>query len=214
MLFRRYFIPSLRRNFGHNGLRGGVHRDLELGTISEGMLTTMKRFIGETYKKGGNFVGVYKMMEDFEKENVKRVSVQMAFFTLCLLILSVLGGDDDEESYGEQFLIYQALRMNSELTQFINPEEFLKLAVSPTATVRPLQRFLDVVHQTFSTAVGTVTGNDEDSYYQRRSGIHEKGDSKLQAKIAKLIPIWGGIEKSSDPGAAAKWFDLGAGSGK
>ena len=214
MLFRRYFVPSLRRNFGHNGLRGGIHRDLELGTISEGMLTTMKRFIGDTYRKGGNIVGVYKMMEDFEKENVKRVGIQMAFFTLCLLILSALGGDDDEESYGEQFLIYQALRMNSELTQFINPEEFLKLAVSPTATVRPLQRFLDVVHQTFSTAVGTVTGNDEDSYYQRRSGIHEKGDSKLQAKIAKLLPIWGGIEKSSDPGAAAKWFDLGAGSNK
>ena len=214
MLFRRYFIPSLRRNFGHNGLRGGIHRDLELGTISEGMLTTMKRFIGDTYRKGGNFVGVYKMMEDFEKENVKRMSVQMAFFTLCLLILSCLGDDKDDDSYAEQFLMYQALRMNSELTQFINPEEFLKLAVSPTATVRPLQRFLDVMHQSFTTAMGTITGDDEKSYYQRRSGIHEKGDSKLAAKIAKLLPIWGGIEKSMDPAGAAKWFDLGAGSGK
>lgn len=215
ILFRRYFIPSLRRNFGHNGLRGGIHRDLELGTISEGMLTTMKRFVIETFKKGGNMPGVYKMMEDFEKENVKRMGIQMAFFTLCLLIISSLTGeDDDDDGYAEQFLLYQALRMNSELTQFINPEEFLKLIVSPTATVRPLQRFLDVAHQAFATAVGTVTGDDEALYYQRRSGVHEKGDSKLQAKIAKLIPIWGGIEKSSDPESAAKWFDLGAGSNR
>ena len=62
--------------------------------------------------------------------------------------------------------------------------------------------------------MGAITGDDEDLYYKRRSGVHQKGDSKLVASIQKLIPIWGGIEKSSDPESASKWFDLGAASGK
>lgn len=215
MLFRRYFVSSLRRNFGHNGLRGGIHRDLELGVISEGTLSTFRRYITETFQNHGNAVKVYGMMSDMEKQNMKRIFVQMGFFVLCSLIIGILGADDDEEEgYAEQFLMYQALRMNSELTQFINPGEFMKLVFSPTATARPLQRALDLMHQVWVTGIGTITGDDEGSYYQRRSGIHEKGDSKLVASITKLIPLWGGIEKSMDPAGAAKWFDLGAGSGK
>ena len=215
MLFRRYFVSSLRRNFGHNGLRGGIHRDLELGVISEGTLSTFKRYITETFQNHGNAVKVYGMMSDMEKQNMKRIFVQMGFFVLCSLIIALLGNDDDEEEgYGEQFLMYQALRMNSELTQFVNPSEFMKLVFSPTATARPLQRAIDLIHQTWATGIGVMTGDDEARYYQRRSGIHEKGDSKLVASITKLIPLWGGIEKSMDPAGAAKWFDLGAASGK
>jgi hypothetical protein len=218
MLFRRYFVPALRRNFGHNGLRGGVHRDLELGTISEGMFSTFGRYIKETFSKQGgrmNFVSVYKMMEDFEKQNMKRMSVQIGFFILCsLIIMSLSGDDDDDNGYWESFMLYQALRMNSELTQFINPSEFLKLALSPTATARPLQRAIDLFHQVWTTGMGHLTGDPDGLYYERRSGIHEKGDSKLIAKATKLLPIIGGLEKSSDPETAASWFDLGAGNTK
>lgn len=215
MLFRRYFVSSLRRNFGHNGLRGGIHRDLELGVVSEGMLSTFRRFITDSISNKGNVVKSYKNMTDMEKQNMKRVFVQMGFLVLCSLIVALLGtDDDDEETYGEQFLMYQALRMQSELTQFINPMEFVKLAVSPTATVRPLERAYDLLIQTWVTGIGTITGDDEGLYYERRSGLHEQGDSKLVADIKKLIPIWGGLEKSFDPESASKWFDLGASSGK
>lgn len=218
MLFRRYFIPNLRRNYGHNGLRGGIHRDLELGTISEGMYSTFVRYMRQSLSKQGgraSFASSYKMMEDFEKQNMKRLAVQMAFFILCSLVIMALAGDDDEEeSYMDSFLMYQALRMDSELTQFVNPSEFLKLVVSPTATARPLQRAIDLVHQIWVTGTGYITGDTEGSYYQHASGIHEKGDSKLLASLAKISPFIGGIEKSMDPETAANWFDLGAGSTK
>ena len=219
MLFRRYFIPNLRRNYGHNGLRGGIHRDLELGTISEGMYSTFVRYMKQSLSKQGgraSFSSSYKMMEDFEKQNMKRLAVQMAFFILCSLIIMALSGDDDDEekSYMDSFIMYQALRMDSELTQFINPSEFLKLALSPTATARPLQRAIDLVHQIWVTGKGHVTGNPEGLYYEHASGIHEKGDSKLFAAGAKIFPAIGGLEKSMDPETAANWFDLPSGSNK
>jgi hypothetical protein len=58
------------------------------------------------------------------------------------------------------------------------------------------------------------TGDREGLDYARRSGRHEKGDNKFLAKLSELIPIVGGIEKSSNPNEASKWFNLGAGSGK
>jgi len=216
MLFRRYFIPSLRKHYGHNGLRGGIHRDLELGTISEGTMETLWRFIKETYKNAGNGVKVYKMMTDMEKQNMRRSVVSIAFWTLCALIVMSLSDDDDEDdSWFESFAIYQALRMQTELTQFVRPIEFLKAANSPTATVRPVTKAIELVDMVAFKAIPSIfTGDTEGLYYQRKSGIHQKGDSKLLAKFEAMIPILGGIEKSSDPATAAKWFDLPATSTK
>ena len=216
MLFRRYFVPSLRKHYGHNGLRGGIHRDLELGTVSEGTMETLWRFMKETWGNYGNGVKVYKMMTDMEKQNLRRSGISMAFWTLCALIAMVLSDDDDEDdSWAESFLLYQALRMQTELTQFIRPMEFLKTANSPTATVRPVTKAIELADMIAFKAIPSLfTGDTEGLYYQRKSGIHAKGDSKLLAKFGALLPIIGGIDKSSDPATAAKWFDLPATSTK
>jgi LysM repeat protein len=217
MLFRRYFVPSLRRYYGHGSgtLGAGLHRDLELGTVSEGIYHTAVRMLKETYKTKGNIVGVYSTMEKFEKENIKRFGAQAAFIMTCILIIAALSGDDDdEETYAEQFLLYQALRMDSELRQFASPTEFLKLAESPTATVRPLQKTVNLWDLGTSELGSIFTGDREGLDYARKSGIHQKGDNKFLAKLQELIPIVGGIEKSSNPKQASQWFNLGAGSGK
>ena len=216
MLFRRYFIPSLRKHYGHNGLRGGIHRDLELGTISEGTMETLWRYMKETWKNYGNGVKVYKMMTDMEKQNMRRSAISIAFWTLCGLIVMALSDDDDEDdSYAESFLIYQALRMQTELTQFVRPIEFLKTANSPTATVRPVTKAIELADMIAFKAIPSIfTGDTEGLYYERKSGLHQKGDSKLLAKFEDLVPILGGINKSADPATASKWFDLPATSTK
>jgi hypothetical protein len=216
MLFRRYFVPSLRRYYGSGTgtLGAGLHRDLELGTVSEGIYHTAARLVKESWQKKGNFVGVYRNMEKFEKENIKRFGAQAMFLLTCVLAVAALSDDDDEESYAEQFLIYQALRMESELRQFSSPTEFIKMAESPTATIRPLQKAVNLFDLGTAELGALFTGNREGLDYARRSGRHEKGDNKFLAKLEELIPIVGGIEKSSNPNEASKWFNLGAGSGK
>jgi len=214
MLFRRYFVPSLRKYYGHNGLRGGIHRDLEMGTVSEGMLETLARFVKESWQTKS--FGVYKMMTPMEQQNMRRLSINMLFYAVAGLIIMAFSDDDDEDdSWAESFAIYQALRMQSELTQFMSIQEFAKLAVSPSAGVKPGLRALDLGDHFVTVSIPSFfTGDTSKTTYQRKSGIHEKGDSKLLAKIQALLPIIGGIDKSSDPKAAAKWFDLPAASTK
>lgn len=214
MLFRRYFIPSLRKYYGHNGLRGGIHRDLEMGTVSEGMLETAARFVKESWQNKS--LRVYKNMTPMEQQNMRRLSINIMFYALAGLIVMLLSDDDDEDdSYAESFAIYQALRMQSELTQFLSPIEFVKLAISPSAAVKPALRAYDLGEHFITKSVPSFfTGDNSETTYLRKSGLHEKGDSKLLAKISALLPIIGGIDKSSDPKAAAKWFDLPAASAK
>jgi hypothetical protein len=223
MLFRRYFVPSLRRWWGHgaiNSLGAGVRRDLELESLSEGMLHTFGRFVKETFYKNGKFEissGVYANMTNFEKQNLRRLSVNMSFILLAVLIVSMLSNDDDDEesTYASQFLFYQSKRLITELTQFINPKELLKTTFSPMAAVRPIENSMDLLNHIFTEELPYFFWGDEDGlYYERKTGSHLKGDSKFWAKIEKLLPIISGVEKSSTPEEAAKWFNLGATSGK
>jgi hypothetical protein len=110
---------------------------------------------------------------------------------------------------------YQAKRLVTELTQFINPVEFAKTVFSPAAAVRPVQGLLDLLDHIVTEEIPyMVTGDTDGLYYKRASGSHKKGDSKFIAKLGEITPTVSGIEKSRNPEEAAKWFSLGAGSGK
>ena len=216
MLFRRYFVPSLRKHWGHGDVSsfgGGLRRDLELNTISEGMLHSFARYIRDIKANNGNISTVWAMMEPFERENVKRVFLNLGFIAIALFLSYAVFSDDDEEEqgYASQFLGYQSKRFVTELTQFINPIELTKTLFSPMAAVRTYQNGMDLIQHIISQEVPYgLWGDTEGLYYERKTGSHEKGDSKFMAKLEKLFPIVSGLEKSSTPEEAAKWFDLGA----
>jgi hypothetical protein len=213
MLFRRYFIPSLRRYYGHTGLKGGIHMDLETNTISEGTLVTLKRFIAEGIENGFNFPKVYKMMSDMEKQNMRRNAVQFGFLVLSMVIAAILLDDDEDESYGSQFLAYQALRLDSELTQFANPVEFVRLASSPTAVIRPFMKMIELGgHLMTEELPYLATGDADGVFLERKSGINEKGTRKTLIKLENVIPGIRGLYKSFDPATSSQFFKAPIGS--
>jgi hypothetical protein len=215
MLFRRYFVPSLRKHWGHGDVSsfgGGLRRDLELNTISEGMLHSFARYIRDIKDNNGNISTVWAMMEPFERENVKRVFVNLTYIAIALVMAYAVFSDDDEEEqgYASQFMSYQAKRLVTELTQFINPVELTRTMFSPMAAVRTYQNGLDLIqHIIFQEIPYGLWGDTEGLYYERKVGSHAKGDSKFMAKVERLFPIASGLEKSSTPAEAAKWFNLG-----
>jgi len=220
MLFRRYFVPSLRKHWGHGDVSsfgGGLRRDIELNTISEGMLHSFSRYIRDVKANNGNITTVWAMMEPFERENVKRVFLNLGFVAIALFLsYAVFSDDDDEEQgYASQFLGYQAKRFVTELTQFVNPIEMGKTIFSPMAAVRVYQNGMDLIqHIIYQEIPYGLWGDTDGLYYERKTGSHAKGDSKFMAKLERLFPIISGLEKSSTPEEAAKWFDLGPASFK
>jgi len=210
MLFRNYFVPSLRRHFGHAS-NFGVHTDLESGMLSEGTLVTLGRFIKESFQNK-SITGTWNQLSPMEKANMKRLRGTGFYFAVASMLISALTAsmedDDEEKTYANMFLMYQALRAQSELTQFIKPNEFIKLAQSPTAAVRPAENISKLLGQIPDELNYIFRGDRDGVFYERRSGIHQKGDRKFVAYLEKMLPILQGIQKSQTPEEASKWFNL------
>jgi hypothetical protein len=176
------------------------------------MLHSFARYIRDIKDNNGNISTVWAMMEPFERENVKRVFVNLTYIAIALVMAYAVFSDDDEEEqgYASQFMSYQAKRLVTELTQFINPVELTRTMFSPMAAVRTYQNGLDLIqHIIFQEIPYGLWGDTDGLYYERKVGSHAKGDSKFMAKVERLFPIASGLEKSSTPEEAAKWFNLG-----
>ena len=100
--------------------------------------------------------------------------------------------------------------------QFVNPSEFLRMAQSPMATVNWLDKYATVIGQGLFKEPGYVLGlvDEEDIFYQRRTGTAEKGDRKVVAQLKKIIPVLNGYQTSflKEGSAAAveeklRWFN-------
>lgn len=209
LMYRRYFEPGLRRRWGHGH---GIHVDTEAEGISEGMYWSFLRYMKESFKKGAKFGSVYQVLTPMEKANVKRTSIE-AGLTLTLmavgtLLIGMMDDDDEEDDYLAAFAAYQALRIQSELTQFYNPMEFYRFAASPTALSKPFINGLELMWHLGTKELPYRIGlRDEDGiYYERKSGKYEKGDLKVTKMLEDLLPILRGIDKTTNPQDALKFF--------
>lgn len=218
LLFRRYFQPGLRKRFGYGDQ---LHLDLETDTISEGMYISFGRYINEVVQGGFKFGTVFKAMTPMEKANVKQTATELSMWIATMAIGSLLVSslkDDDDDEYVTPFLAYQALRMNAELGQFIpviGIPDMYRFIMSPSATLRPIVDAAKLLKQLVVRELPyragelfgyELDGIEKDIYYQRKSGVHLKGDSKTAAMTEKLIPILRGIEQSKTPEEALKFF--------
>jgi hypothetical protein len=146
-----------------------------------------------------------------EKANAKRTFVELGMLVTMTAIGGILAGmmeDDDDDDYAAAFAAYQALRIKSELSQFYNPMEFYRFAASPTALSKPVINSLELVNHLFTKELPYRIGfRDEDGiYYERKTGAYEKGDLKLTKLVRDIAPILRGIDKTTNPEDALKFF--------
>lgn len=209
LLFRGWMIPGYRRRFGHGEV---WHSDQEMGTLTQGSYITFYKMLRSSLMKKHN---AYNTMTDLEKQNVKRTMVEISAFLSTVLIGMALTMDDDEEkNYATNFLLYQARRLQTELgayTPILGTREAIRLLESPTAGLRPIQNLIGLLDRTWKNGVYFASGgniiDENEIYFQRRSGRFEKGDLKISKDLQKLIPALNGAEKSKRPEELLKWFN-------
>lgn len=217
MLFRSWFLPGIRRRYGHGISSGGstLHIDEELGTITQGTYITLYNLMRESISNREFVSTRYKKMSEMEKENVKRGAVEFASrFAAAALVMALANIDDDEETWASNFMLYQAKRYHSEIKMW-SPEglggEFWRVLSSPVATARPVQAGFDLIFQ-LGTDLGYFAGlpwvEEKDVYYQRKAGRFKKGDRKIRKDFEDLMIGWRGLNKSfgEGPKEAYKWF--------
>jgi hypothetical protein len=209
LMYRRYFQPGLRRRWGYGD---GIHVDTEVEGLSEGMYISFGRYMKESFKKGLKFGNTYQILTPMEQANVKRTAVEAGLTLTLTAVAAILTGmmsdDDDEDDYVAAFAAYQALRIEAELRQFWNPMEFYRFAASPTALTKPLFNGLELMdHLLFKELPYRIGMKDADGiYYERKTGAYEKGDLKLIKLFRDVAPILRGIDKTTNPQDALKFF--------
>lgn len=217
ILFRKYFNPGYRKRFGHSA--GGLHVDMELGEITEGYYQTVFNYLSnamyalktegwnsafEKLKKGN--------LTKEERQNLARAlheQMIVLLTTITAMLIANISDDDEENTWTEGMIAYQALRLRTEFAAFLNPLEFIRIAQSPMAAVRPIQNLAELAVSTFELMfypTGIVP--EKEVFYQKKSGRFEKGDLKWVKDFTDVLPIVSGVFKSADPNEAAKFYDL------
>jgi hypothetical protein len=188
-MYRKYLIPSYTRRFKKLGM------DQELGSMTEGYYRTFwTQFAKDivTFKSG--ILSQWKSLSDFEKAQVRRTIAELgmilALWATVMALKSMVGDDDDElkQSYAYNFILYQAIRMNSETKQYlpgVGLKDVYKVVKSPSAMTSTLDRVIKFVDQF------VFTWDPEKLDYQRKTGVWDKGDNKSWAYFLRLMGITG-----------------------
>jgi len=209
LLFRSYFIPGLRRRFGH---LDGAHIDVESGELRNGYYNTLFNSIFNLIRTK-DFSKSFSNLTKSEKQNIRRALMEFGFTMLAAIVgnavKNMFDDDDEKNPYWAGFVTYQAFRLKTELSAFTNPYEFLRMAESPTATITPFKNIYqvwDVGSKTIAYELG-VSPFEEDVLYQRKSGRYEKGDYKIVKEITDVLPIFSGVSKTLSPDEMAKFYE-------
>ena len=212
-LFRSWLPPGLRRRYGHGGFLGpSVHIDEELGAVTQGMYVSFFNMMASAIVNKMNPYSVFSDMTAMEKQNIRRTMTEFSSLVGAGLVIAALSNiDDDEESYLTSIVEYQAERLSSEIEQWYpiyGAAELLRIAQSPVATTRQVKKLIQF-GSTIGSEIGYALGmpvDPKDIFYQRKSGLYEKGDRKIVKHFRDQIPIWRGLDRTKTPEEALKYF--------
>ena len=199
LLYRKYFIPAMKRRWKKNGF------DEELGASTEGIyITFYKTMMKDLVRYKGNIMESWSTYTPFQKAQIRRTVAEITILMSLVAILAVLafmvgsGDDEDEELKANKiynFVLYEAIRMRSETAQYINPGDVIRVMRSPSAIASTVERAMKFTNQIMPWNI-----TEE---YKRESGVWEKGDNKAWAYFLKLMGFSG---NNLDPAQAVKAF--------
>jgi len=191
-LYRKYFIPmgqARLRNWetafkSLDDLNEDDQRfSYALQENEEGTYVTFARYVMRSIKDKNNYLlfrSNWNKMTEYQRHNVKRATVEfvLAFVMLPLAqtALLALAGDDNDFAY---FVLYQMRRLDTELSQYFDPQEAFKMLRSPI----PSARLLETAGSIMTGVVAPWTWSET---YEKGPN---KGKSKLGVKIQKQIPV-------------------------
>jgi hypothetical protein len=200
LLFRKWIVPGLRRRFQD------LHADYELDDIVEGNYRTFWRVVTQDIKAlRVPLITNWNNLSDLEKQNIRRTLVEINAVVASGLIFALLGsGDDDEEknSWGTNFIAYQARRLNAELLFFspwFAPKDSWRVLKSPTATMNSIEKTASLIEQIMPWNI-----TEE---YDRKAGPNDKGDLKAWSRFKDIVPVVNKMESLLYPEEGIKFLN-------
>lgn len=199
MLYKNYFIPGWRKRFGYGDT---YHTDHETGEVIRGYYESTLDYFKLVAQNSGKFGAVYQMMSEVDKQNLRRAMVEASTILTTMIVFSALSAildDDEEPPYAVAYFAYQARRLQTEMTSYINPFEAIRMFKAPMAAANFMGKWADLVNHiitvetpyTIATTFGIEPSEQltKKAIYERDSYWGNEGDRKTIGKIGKVLPI-------------------------
>ena len=183
LMYRKHMYPGFKRRYQKFAF------DEELGDVVEGYYRTFwDTFLKDLRNYKLNIAKQWSTYDIQQKANIRRFLTELSLIIGIFALISILMmmGDDDEDlkdSYAYNFLLYEAIRMRSETSQYINPKDFYRTIKSPSAALSTTSRIARFTNQILPWNITEP--------YKRKQGIWEKGDNKAYAYFIKMIGLPG-----------------------
>ena len=206
-MFRKYLIPGINRRYGK------AKFDHMLDQEVEGMYVSVYKFMGSLIsdlRQGQfSFAANFDKLSDHQKANMRRTLVEVSTLVGLMITaaaLASIGDDDDERSWGLNFLALSVNRLYTELganVPYAMPKEMMKLLKSPAAGMSTMQ---SLVALGYDSVNWTGVVSDETEFVPTYKSGKNKGRSKFTVNLEKAVPIVKNIQNLIDPENLMKFY--------
>jgi hypothetical protein len=177
LMFRKYMFTAFKSRYGKD------YVDYELGTTQEGYWNTFfKKVVSEV--KEYKWAMLQRMWTKEGYNNVEKAAMKKTLYELTIMMAAMTlaglkaAGDDDDNKWLKNESILQLTRLSSDINQYMNPADFLRVIRNPASSINMIEKWLSWGSQLLHPT----------EVYTRKAGIAKKGDNKLYIKTLKIAP--------------------------
>lgn len=176
IMFRKHIYSSIVRRWGAKRV------NYELGDEIQGYYAAFFNQLHKDWKDYRFNILMYNKNRSPEvKAAARQVLLDMVFFTMANMLILAMRDDDEEEGLIANHIILQSRRFSADIFSTANPfsPDMVRLLANPSVTMNTSLRIGQFLWQ--------LTSPLEE--YDRKTGVWDRGDSKLKAKFLRVVPI-------------------------
>ena len=139
-------------------------------------------------------------LNSYERTQIRRTIGEIGYIVVSGVLGSVLAARaDDSDDPLDYALALWANRLNSELSQYMNPGEFFRILGSPAVSVTLVERIGRLLDQVLQDNLGF---GPYDTYVTGK----RKGETKIKYRFRDLVPWWKHLEKHKELQEAMEYY--------
>lgn len=184
LLFRKYIYTGIMRRYSSKYL------DIEGGDVYEGYWNTFFSKLIKDIKERKLDLLTGKNLSKEEQAARAKTYVDLVTLASCIIIgMALTPDDDEEESWAASHIMLQSRRLQQDLSFYVNPQDFIRLIKNPSVAIANWDNLSKFFVQAFNPM----------EQYERKSGIYEQGDYKIEKRFMDVVPVFSRYEDVMNP---------------